>query len=268
MVASYHVRPNSEINTVHSARLGDKYEHVKAYLSKRRPEGRRSYKEYIGPVYKLTDKDRSVTFQSECLLPRNDRGLPRVLLLFSNPHPGSIQKGMFHSPDRRIANLWTDLCEVGVFSAEDALLRSPKKLRTHCLNVTYKGPFALGFACYWLFPTFHPDHLWKLFGRGMEPPGLEDPRRRLDRLLAKWRPSAIISFNGKVFEALTGEGTRGYTKRLGRRLLQKKYRTLHKEYPLFQTYPTGWRYRKGAPELRRASLRRIAKAIQGARGRQ
>ncbi len=259
------MRRNSEINKVHTARLGDKYAHVKAYLRKRKPDGRRSYKEYIGSVYKLTDKDRSVTFQSECLIPRKDRRRPRVLLLFSNPHPGSIQKGMFHSPDRRIANLWTDLCEVGLFSAEDSVLRSPKALRTHCLNVTYKDSFAFAFACYWVFPTSYPSQLKSLFGRTMEPPGLEDPKVGLNRLLTKWRPRAIISFNGKVFEALTGKNTKGYTKRLHRRTLEGKYPASGRDYRVFQTYPTGWRYRNGAPELRQASLRRIADTILGSR---
>ncbi len=254
------MRPNSTINTVHTTRLGKRYGRVARYLRKHYPDGRR--------VYNLTKTAQSITFQSECLIPRKERGRPRVLLLFSNPHPGSIQKGMFHSADRRIANLWTDLCEVGVFSAEDALLRSPKKLRTHCLNVTYKGPFAIGFACYWVFPTSYPRQLKSLFGPTMEPPGLEDPRRRLDRLLAKWRPSAIISFNGQVFKALTGKDTRGYTKRLRRHILEGKYPASNREYRVFQTYPTGWRYRKDATKLRRASLERIANAILDARGRQ
>ncbi len=254
------MRPNSTINTVHTARLGKRYGRVARYLRKHYPDGRR--------VYNLTKTAQSITFQSECLIPRKDRGRPRVLLLFSNPHPGSIQKGMFHSAERRVANLWADLRGAGLFSSEDALLKSPDALRGHCLNVQYDGPFTFGFACYWFFPTSYPRDLKSLFGKTMEPPGLEDPNVRLNRLLAKWKPKAIISFNGKVFEALTGEGTRGYTKRLGRRLLQKKYRTLHKEYPIFQTYPTGWRYRKGAPELRRASLRRIANAIRNAGGRQ
>jgi len=253
--------PNSEINTVYTARLEKKkYSCVARYIHKSNPKGE---KLYIDSVYKLNPRDRSITFQTECLMPRKDKGRPRVLLLFSNPHPGSIQKGMFHSPDRRIANLWTDLCEVGLFSAEDSVLRSPKALRTHCLNVTYKGPFAFGFACYWVFPTSYPSQLKSLFGPTMEPPGLEDPKVRLNRLLTKWRPRAIISFNGKVFKALTNENVAGYTKRLRRGTVEGKYSPLGGKYRIFQTYPTGWRYRKGAPELRQASLRRIAVTILG-----
>jgi hypothetical protein len=253
--------PNSEINTVHTARLGNKYAHVKAYLCKDKRDGRRSYKDYIGSVYKLRDKDRSVTFQSECLIPRKDKGRPRVLLLFSNPHPGSIQKGMFHSPDPRIANLWRDLRNGGLFATEDDVLESPESLRKHCLKVVYEGPFAFAFTCYWVFPTAYPSQLKSLFGPTMEPPGLEDPEVRLNRLLKKWRPRAIISFNGKVFRALTNENIAGYTKRLRRGTVEGKYPPLGGKYRIFQTYPTGWRYRKGAPELRQASLCRIARAI-------
>ena len=265
--------PNSEINEVHTAHLGDKYPGVAAYLQDPEPNRRRSYEEYVdrfseSPVYELDDDKKSVTFQSECLIPRDDRGRTRVLLLFSNAHPESIRNGMFHTAEGRVAALWSDLCDIGLFSGDRTTLENASRLRNHCLNITYDGPFALGFACYWLFPTFHPDHLWKLFTPEMEPPGLENPNVRLNRLLAEWQPEAIINFNGKVFEALTGESTDGYTKRPPKNLPQGIYRTSNHEYPLFQAYPTGWRYRQDATRLRRASLERIAKAIQGVRGRQ
>jgi hypothetical protein len=256
------MKANSEINEVYTARLGKKYSHVARYLRTWDRKGRNSYGD---SVYKLRPREHSITFQSECLIPRKDKGRPRVLLLFSNPHPGSIQKGMFHSSDRRIANLWTDLCEVGLFSAEDSVLRSPKALRTHCLNVTYKDPFAFGFACYWVFPTSYPSQLKSLFGPTMEPPGLEDPEVRLNRLLKKWRPRAIISFNGKVFKALTDKDTRGYTKRLVRSTLEGRYPASDREYRVFQTYPTGWRFHADASRHRQDSLRRIANAIRQTR---
>ena len=164
------MRPNSTINTVHTARLGKRYGRVARYLRKHYPDGRR--------VYNLTKTAQSITFQSECLIPRKERGRPRVLLLFSNPHPGSIQKGMFHSAERRVANLWADLRGAGLFSSEDALLKSPDALRGHCLNVQYDGPFTFGFACYWFFPTSYPRDLKSLFGKTMEPPSLEDPNVR------------------------------------------------------------------------------------------
>jgi hypothetical protein len=169
---------------------------------------------------------------------------------------------MFHAAERRVAALWTDLSAVRVFSGDRATLESADRLRGHSISVDYDGPFALGFACYWLFPTFHPDHLKALFGQPMEPPGLADPKDRLNRLLAGWQPKAIISFNSKVFEALTGENLRGFTRLLPRQLIRRTYRASGNEYPVFQTYPTGWRYASDATRLRRKSLQRIANAIQ------
>ena len=230
------MRRNSEINKVHTARLEKKkYSCVARYIRKSNPKGK---KLYIDSVYKLNPRDRSITFQTECLIPRKDKGRPRVLLLFSNPHPGSIQKGMFHSSDRRIANLWRDLRNGELFTAEDDVLKSPDSLRKHCLNVVYEGQFAFGFACYWVFPTSYPSQLKSLFGPTMEPPGLEDPKVRLNRLLKKWRPRAIISFNGQVLEAMTEAPSAGYLESLQDCLVQRTYEAPEGRYPVFQTYPT------------------------------
>jgi hypothetical protein len=169
---------------------------------------------------------------------------------------------MFHTAEGGIAALWTDLCAVRLFSGDRTTLESADRLRGHCINIDYDGPFALGFACYWLFPTFNPDHLKALFGQPMEPTGLGDPKDRLNRLLAGWQPKAIISFNGKICEALTGENLRGYTRLLPRQLIQRTYRASGNEYPVFQTYPTGWRFAPDAGRFRQDTLRRIAEAIQ------
>lgn len=261
------MRPNSEINEVHTAHLAHSYGRVAAYLLDPDPARRRSYAPYIGPVCELNERSESITFQSECLLPRNDRGRPRVLLLFSNAQPESIKNGMFYAAEGKVAALWTDLCHVDLFSGDRTILGSPDRLRSHCINLTYEGPFALGFTCYWIFPTFHPDHLKSLFGRHMEPPGFEDTKRRLDQLLEKWQPSAIISFNAKVFEALKGVTASRYTKRLHGHMIQAQCHAPDHEYLVFETYPAGWRFDRDAARLRQDMLRRIADAIQDNRGR-
>jgi hypothetical protein len=100
------MRSNSEINEVHTSLLdaNANYGRVGAYLRERNPHRRRSYWGYLDgncerAVYKLKDSAQSVTFQSECLLPEDDEGRPRVLLLFSNAHPESIKNGMFHTAE-------------------------------------------------------------------------------------------------------------------------------------------------------------------------
>jgi hypothetical protein len=49
-------------------------------------------------VYHFNDQDRTLTFTSERLIRKDASDRQRILLLFSNPHPHSIQQGMFLSP--------------------------------------------------------------------------------------------------------------------------------------------------------------------------
>lgn len=255
------LEPKSEINTIHTASLGDRYEVVAAYLREAAPRRRRSYIPFLNRVYRLDDATRSVMFQSEQLLPRFDRGRQRILLLFSNAHPESIRNGMFHTAERGIAALWKDLSDIGILSGAREVLANADHLRTHCLDVAYPGQFALGLGCYWIFPTFHPDQLHDLFGSSMEPPGFENPQARLELLLDQWQPTAMVSFNGSVFERLTRESSNGYLSVIRDRILVAEHRTSQRSYRVFQTYPAGWRFEPEAQRLRRESLRRIFQAI-------
>ena len=49
----------------------------------------------------FNDLDRSVTFSTERLIPTTSTNRPRVMLLFSNPHPYSVHQGMFLSPNTK-----------------------------------------------------------------------------------------------------------------------------------------------------------------------
>lgn len=254
--------PSSVINSVRVARLDEhEYGRVATYLRELRPKGRRSYAPYIGSVYELDDLAHTVAFQDELLLPEEDSGRPRVLLVISNAHPESIKNGMFHTAESGIAELWLDLRAVGLLAADDATLGSPPLLRNLCLTAGYAGSFCLGFICYWIFPTFHPDHLKKLFGAGCEPRGFEDTRGRFKQCVETWRPSAIISFHGGVFERLTGESSKDYTRWLRKDLLFGELPLSKANVPVFQTYPAAWRYDKQAGHLRRESLARIVRAL-------
>ena len=204
-----------------------------------------------------------MTFQSERLLPADDRGRPRILLLFSNAHPESIKNGMFHTAEGGIAALWTDLCLADLFSGDCRIIGNADQLRAHCVRAEYEGPFAFGLACYWLFPTFDPSHLKPMFGSRMEPPGFEQTKQRFDRLLEDWKPAGIICFNKIVFKQLTdGDIGANVIERLRNDVIRSEYRTRDRAYPIFLTYPAGWRFDPNAGQLRQASLRRIAGAIQ------
>ena len=149
------------VNFKRTYRLGAGYEGVKdraaEWLGK-----------YLGDLElaRFEDVERSVTFTSERLVPENTTGRPRVMLLFSNPHPHSIQQGMFLSPNTKgKENLfWQVMAEAGWILLPDGD-RSPSHLVEVCLKMGYKGPFELVFYPYYAFPTDYPEHIKKIFGR-------------------------------------------------------------------------------------------------------
>ena len=258
------MKPHASINSIYTAVVPeDEYSRTAAFLRDVAPAKRRSYVPYLGAVYELSDLERRLTFQGECLLPSVDRGRARILLLFSNAHPESIKNGMFHTAESGVASLWTDLMAAGLFSGELSHLASPGLLRERCLTVEYHGPFCLGFACYWLFPTFHPNDLKALFGRHMEPRGFLDTNGRFQEILRQWRPAGIVSFNGQVFERVTGCRATGYTRDLDDGVMVRgECRTADGVVPIFQTYPAAWRYGGDVVRARQRSLQRIAEAMR------
>lgn len=247
------MRPTSLINAVHIAHLDSLYQRVASHL---RTSDR--YPRYLDSVYELSDVDRTVTFQSESILPTHDDVRPRILLLFSNAHPKSIQNGMFHTAESGVAALWKDLRAIGALLLQDDVLRDASLLRSACVNGAYSGRFILGFVCCWTFPTLRPDELKELFGPGREPPGFKDTQDRLNRTLQTWCPQAIVSFNGDVFQTITRISTKGYTKQLRDHLLWAPHQAGTWTGRLFQTYPAGW-WRD--PSARRDSLQRVFEAI-------
>lgn len=249
------MKPISEINTVHVSSLSHSYEKVANCI-------RNQFSNYLGSVYELDDERQQLTFQSECLLPNLPDNRIRILCLISNAHPESIRRGMFHFAESGTARLWSDLKAVGLMTVDHTVLQDPSRLRNCCLKVEYPGPFALGFSCYWSFPTPKPDHLVKLFGPLREPPGFENTKQRLNLLLERWQPYAIISFNGEVFENLTGIQTKEYLKTIQTDLLMGQYAPPDSvSYRVFQTYPAAWRFDKNADQLRQDSLQRIRQRI-------
>ncbi len=253
--------PTSEINKVHQANLGSLYPHVVSYLKDFHPERRRSYTPFLGSVIEFDDSQHRISFQDERILPEADSNRTRILLLFSNAHPESIRRGMFHTAESGIADLWTDLCSTDLFSGDRGVLSNPDALRVHCLQKKYSSRFVLGFATYWIFPTFHPKHLKELFRKAREPNGFENTEERLNLILNAWNPIAIICFNGEVFEDMTGISTQGYTRHIEEGLFQGIYETPTLSFRVFLTYPAAWRYVKNAENVRRRSLQRIVERL-------
>ena len=52
-------------------------------------------------LYQFKSDEKKLIFKSERLIPSIYSGRPRVMLLFSNPHPHSVYQGMLLSPNTK-----------------------------------------------------------------------------------------------------------------------------------------------------------------------
>lgn len=96
-------------------RLSESYESIKL----RANQVLDKYLAYPG-LYEFDDLDKSVTFSTERLIPTASTNRPRVMLLFSNPHPHSVHQGMFLSPNTkgRESLFWSMMEGAGWLSIE------------------------------------------------------------------------------------------------------------------------------------------------------
>jgi hypothetical protein len=117
-------------------------------------------------IYQFNDSDKSLTFTSEQLIPEKRYGRKRILLLFSNPHPHSLQWGMFLPPSitGRQNLFWKGMQDAGWFKLPE-INPSAERMAEIFLNLDYESPFEVLFYCYYSFPTRYPDDIVKLFGK-------------------------------------------------------------------------------------------------------
>jgi hypothetical protein len=212
----------------------------------------------------FNDSDKNVTFTSERLIPATTKNRPRIMLLFSNPHPYSVQQGMFLSRTTKgHENLfWPVMYDSGWLPIPEEE-RIPEKLREICLNVEYAGQFEFIFYCYYAFPTNYPEDIQKIFGkeyfdREIEPVAIAE----LTKTIKDEKVEAVVTFNKGVFNLVANDRVDRYIDRLqGGELIRSRVDGVEPTIPIFLTYPTGWRYRKGYLQLRTSSLDAIETAI-------
>lgn len=226
--------------------------------------------EYLGKwmeapdLYRFADARRSITFSSERLIPAYSGNRPRVMLLFSNPHPQSIQRGMFLSPNAngRGSDFWPLMAESGWLPVPEGN-RRPKRLADICLKAEYPGPFELIFYCYYAFPTRYPDDIRKIFGRDFfrEVIGPE-AREQFRRTILETSTEAVVVFNKEIFNLVVKDPVERCIEPLaGGGIIQSEIEGMVEGVPVFLTFPAGWRYHKEYLRLRKVSLERIREAI-------
>ena len=214
----------------------------------------------------FNDLDQCVTFTTERLIPAIRTNRPRVMLLFSNPHPHSIHQGMFLSPNTRgRENLFWPVMEDASWLPIVKGNRNPKQLADICLNVKYRGPFELIFYCYYAFPTDYPEDIQKIFGKEyfrqiIEPEAMDEFRK----IIQETPVEEVVTFNKGIFKLVSKDPIdRCLDRLIEGELIQSQIKSAERCVPVFLTFPTGWRYRKDYRQLRKVSLDIIRTAIYG-----
>jgi hypothetical protein len=209
--------------------------------------------------------ERTVTFSTERLIPPASTKRPRVMLLFSNPHPHSVQQGMFLSPNTRGRenSFWPVMEDAGWLPIPKEN-RNPKYLADVCLRANYEGPFDLLFYCYYAFPTNYPDEIKEIFGDSyfnqfIEPEARDEFRKTIQGASVQ----AVVTFNKGIFNLVSKNKIERYTDDLKKgQLIQSQIKAVDNDILIFLTYPTGWHYHKDYMLLRKESLERIRVAIE------
>lgn len=251
----------SSINFRRTYQLGGAHERIK----ERAIHVLDKYRHYPNLIT-FNDLERSVTFTSERLIPTASTTRPRVMLLFSNPHPHSIHQGMFLSPTTRGQEslFWPVMEDAGWLSVEEKP-DSPKQLADICIQAEYKGPFELIFYCYYAFPTDYPEDIRKIFGGAyfsqvIAPEAADEFRGTVQETSVE----AVVTFNKGIFNLVAEEPVERYIARLkAGELIQSRIKGIDRAVSIFLTYPTGYRYHQEYRQLREDSLEKIRRAISG-----
>ena len=247
----------SSINFQRTYLLSEAYESIEA----RAIQVLGKYLECPGLIT-FNKSEKSVTFSSERLIPPTSTKRPRVMLLFSNPHPHSVYQGMFLSPNTKgRENLfWPVMGDAGWLPVAEEN-RNPKQLADICLKANYQGPFELIFYCYYAFPTNYPEDISRIFGKDyfsqfIEPESVDEFRKTIQESSVE----AVVTFNKGIFNLVSKDQVEHYIERLIKgELIQGQIKGIDRCVPIYLTFPTGWRF---CPrKFRKDSLDTIRTAI-------
>jgi len=215
-------------------------------------------------LYKFDDKAKTLTFKSERLVPVKYSGRPKMMLLFSNPHPRSVHLGMFLSGSSKEGKslFWQTMHDSSCLRfIKDS--STPQQRADLCFNVDYKAPFDFIFYPYYVFPTRYPDHLPKVFGKAFFENYIEsEAKQEFTKHIQDLEIDGIISFNKEIFNRVAKERIKTYINQMVEgELFQSTVKIREKEIPIYQTFPTGWRYHPQMKQIRANNLSKIVNAI-------
>jgi hypothetical protein len=170
---------------------------------------------------------------------------------------------MFLAPEVHENLFWPTLRAAGWFTTDPETIGDLPQLAETCLQAAYQGPFELLFYCYYAFPTRYPAEIRQIFGqayfeRVIEPEAAAEFRQ----VLKESGAHAVLTFNKGIFNLVAQDPVETYIERLvAGEVIHSQIKGFDPTEPIFLTYPTGWRYRKGYMEYRKESLEAIKTVI-------
>jgi len=221
---------------------------------------------YLGDfdLMSFSRQEHAVKFSSACLIPHKKTGRPRVMFLLNNPHPASIQQGMFLAPEKegRQRPFWHFMEESGWFdiNVEES---TPETLKESFLEVDYNSAFEILFHCYYPFPVEQPEHTGKIFGKSFLKKVI-DPQSRDEFVesLSIHLVSFVLAFSKQVYNSVAEEKVGAYQEKLDSgELIKSRVALGNGDVPIYLTYPPGWRSKRNYRDLRVESLRLIREDI-------
>jgi hypothetical protein len=249
----------SGINFQRTYPLGEEYERIK----ERADQVLHKYLVFQELIY-FDDLERSVIFSTERLIPDVSSDRPRVMFLFSNPHPLSVHQGMFLSSNSvGRENLFWPLMEDAGWLPIEKVNRNPKQLAEICQKLKYLGPFEFIFYPYYVFPTDYPEDIKRIFGKEYYSQWIEpEAMNEFKKTIHENSIEAVVTFNKGIFNLVSECQIERYVDRLMEgEMIQSQIKDIDRTVPIFLTFPTGWRYRKQYMQFRKTSLDGIRTAI-------
>jgi hypothetical protein len=239
--------------------LGTRYEIIKEKVSS-------LLEHYTGDIIHFDDYRKKLSFKTETLIPVCDPAKPNILLLFSNPHPGSVKTGMFLCAEgNKPHQFWWFMRDAGWFDILNIDYVS-ENLKSIFLSGRHEGPFNLFFDCFYDFPSEDPEDLTRMFGEHYFTQEIVPAARtKLKQTIIKNEIDAIVSFSGRVTSQLINRDLDGYTTLLNEgQLLKFSYHAddqSQRDIPVYQSYPAGHHVTGDLTRKRHQNLIRIREDI-------
>jgi len=172
----------------------------------------------LSTICSFKENEKSITFRTEKIHPLTPpKSTKPVILLFSNPHPISVQTGIFLSEPHSQA-FWKRIFACNYMHPSNELIDSISQwssdtigtLSANLLNPTYSDEITLFFDCLESLPTNQYSDLGKIFknkkGKALRKKTLQDPGiEHLYKISKKNNITSWVVFSAEAYRNIIGE---------------------------------------------------------------